>query len=63
MLDFNELGHDVFRRFYVDGRLYHHLLVNESNLKAGIQEIRPIDAMADDLINPLLFDIFFCLLR
>ena len=44
MLDFNELGHDVFRRFYVDGRLYHHLVVNESNLKAGIQEIRPIDA-------------------
>ena len=44
MLDFNELGHDVFRRFYVDGIMYHHLVVNESNLKAGIQEIRPIDA-------------------
>ena len=44
MLDFNELGHDIFRRFYVDGRLYHHLVVNESNLKAGIQEIRPIDS-------------------
>jgi len=44
MLDFNELGHDVFRRFYVDGRLYHHLVVNDSNLKAGIQEIRPIDS-------------------
>jgi len=44
MLDFNELGHDVFRRFYVDGRIYHHLVVNESNLKAGIQEIRPIDS-------------------
>ena len=44
MLNFHELGHDIFRRWYVDGRLYHHLVVNESNLKAGIQEIRPIDS-------------------
>ena len=44
MMNFHELGHDIFRRWYVDGRLYHHLVVNESNLKAGIVEIRPIDA-------------------
>lgn len=44
MLNFSELGHDIFRSWYIDGRLYHHLVVNESNLKAGIQEIRPIDA-------------------
>ena len=44
MLNFNELGHDIFRRWYVDGRLFHHLVVNESNLKQGILEIRPIDS-------------------
>jgi hypothetical protein len=44
MLDFGEYGHDIFKRWYIDGRLYHHLVVNESQLKAGIQEIRPIDA-------------------
>ena len=44
MLNFKELGHDIFRRWYVDGRLYHHLVVNESNPREGIQEIRPIDA-------------------
>tara|TARA_X000001316_G_C922025_1_gene36767 strand:- start:695 stop:2284 length:1590 start_codon:yes stop_codon:yes gene_type:complete len=44
MLKFTELGHDIFRRWYVDGRIYHHLVVDEKNLKAGIQEIRPIDA-------------------
>ena len=44
MLNFKELGHDIFRRWYVDGRLYHHLVVDESNLSAGIQEIRYIDA-------------------
>ena len=43
MLDFSEYGHDIFKRWYIDGRLYHHLVVDESNLKAGIQEIRPID--------------------
>lgn len=44
MLKFTDLGHDIFRRWYVDGRIYHHLVVDEKNLKAGIQEIRPIDA-------------------
>jgi len=44
MLNFEEHGHDMFRSWYVDGRMYHHLIVNESNLKAGIQEIRPVDA-------------------
>tara|TARA_B100001063_G_scaffold168470_1_gene157640 strand:+ start:283 stop:1782 length:1500 start_codon:yes stop_codon:yes gene_type:complete len=44
MLNFKELGHDIFRRWYVDGRLYHHLVVDENNLGAGIQEIRYIDA-------------------
>lgn len=44
MLKFNEIGHDIFRSWYVDGRVVHHLLVNESNIKAGIQEIRLIDS-------------------
>jgi len=44
MLNFKELGHDIFRRWYVDGRLYHNLVVNEENPKEGIKEIRPVDA-------------------
>ena len=44
MLNFNELGHDIFRSWYVDGRLVHHLVVNESALSNGIVEIRSIDA-------------------
>lgn len=44
MLRFNEIGHEIFRSWYVDGRIYHHLLVNESQPKAGIQEIRNIDS-------------------
>jgi hypothetical protein len=45
MSNFNELGHDMFRSWYIDGRMVHHLVVNESNPKAGIQEIRHIDSM------------------
>jgi hypothetical protein len=44
MLNFSDLGSDMFKRWYIDGRMVHHLVVNEANLKAGIQEIRPIDA-------------------
>lgn len=44
MLNFNEHGHDMFKRWYIDGRMFHHLVVDEQNLKAGIQEIRNIDA-------------------
>ena len=44
MLAFNENAHDIFRNWYIDGRLYHHLVVDNDNLKQGIQEIRRIDA-------------------
>ena len=44
LLKFNELGHDIFRSFYVDGRIVYHLLVNEKDTKAGIQDIRNVDA-------------------
>ena len=45
MLNFKELGHDIFRRWYIDGRLYHHLIIDENNPSAGIQEIRYIDTV------------------
>ncbi len=44
MLKFTDLGHDIFRSFYIDGRIYHHLVVDEARIKEGIQEIRTIDA-------------------
>ena len=45
MLSFNERAHDIFKSWYVDGRLYHHMVVDTNNLKAGIQEVRPIDSI------------------
>ena len=45
MLDFQNYGHDIFRRYYIDGRIYHHLVIDPSKAQEGIQEIRPIDAL------------------
>jgi hypothetical protein len=43
LLDFNDKGHDIFRGWYVDGRKYYHILVDESNPKNGITELREVD--------------------
>ena len=43
MLNFQNLGGDIFRRWYIDGRMYFQVLVNENNPKEGIQELRYTD--------------------
>jgi hypothetical protein len=45
IMNFNERAHDMFRCWYVDGRLYHHLVVDKNNLKAGIREVRFVDSL------------------
>lgn len=43
LLNFGNMGHDIFRRWYIDGRLFYHLVVDEKNMAAGVQELRYID--------------------
>jgi len=43
MLNFTTNSYDTFRKWYIDGRLYYHLVIDESNPRAGIQELRYID--------------------
>jgi hypothetical protein len=43
MLNFKQLADDLFKRWYIDGRIYYHAVVNEKNPKEGIQELRYID--------------------
>ena len=43
MLNFNSLADDLFKRWYIDGRIYFHIIVNENNPKEGIKELRYID--------------------
>ncbi len=43
LLDFNAKGHDIFRRWYVDGRLYYHKIIDPKQPRKGIKEVRYID--------------------
>ena len=43
MTNFSNLADDLFKRWYIDGRIYYHIVVDESNPKEGIKELRYID--------------------
>ena len=43
MLNFGNLSDDLFKRWYIDGRIYYHVVVDESRPKDGIKELRYID--------------------
>ena len=43
LLDFDTKGHDIFRRWYVDGRLYYHKVIDKNNPRMGIVDLRYIE--------------------
>ena len=43
LLHFEQKGHDIFRRWYVDGRIYYHKIIDKKNTRKGITELRWID--------------------
>jgi hypothetical protein len=43
ILEFNKYAYDIYRRWYVDGRLYYHVVVDEKDPKYGIKELRYVD--------------------
>ena len=45
LLDFDKKAHEIYRNWYVDGRLFYHKIIDLKNPEAGIQELRYIDAM------------------
>ena len=44
LLEFEQKGHDIFRRWYVDGRIFFHKVIDPKNPKKGITSLRYIDA-------------------
>ena len=44
LLEFEEKGHDIFRRWYVDGRIFFHKVIDQKNPKKGLVSLRFIDA-------------------
>ena len=45
LLDFDKKAHEIYRNWYIDGRLYYHKVIDIKNPQEGIQELRYIDAM------------------
>jgi len=45
LLDFDKKAHEIYRNWYIDGRLYYHKIIDLKNPQDGIQELRYIDAM------------------
>ena len=43
LLQFDIKGHDIFRRWYVDGRLYYHKIIDAESPRLGITELRYVD--------------------
>ena len=45
LLDFRKVGYELVKKWYVDGRMYFHLIIDDKNPKRGILELRPIDPL------------------
>jgi len=43
LFKFDERGHDMFRQWYIDGRIFYHIILDEKNIKNGVLEIRYVD--------------------
>ena len=56
LLKFNNNAHDIFRKWYVDGRIYYHMIIDEKNPKNGILELRPIDSIKIRKVRQLIED-------
>jgi len=45
LLDFDKKCHEIYRNWYIDGKLFYHKVIDFKNPQEGIQELRYIDAM------------------
>lgn len=43
LMNFSNMGHEIFRRWYIDGRLFYHVVIDETNRDRGIVELKYID--------------------
>lgn len=45
LLDFDKKSHEIYRNWYIDGRIHYHKLIDLKHPEKGIQELRFIDAL------------------
>jgi len=43
LLNYNNMAQDIFRRYYIDGRMFYHIIVDKDNPTQGIKELRYVD--------------------
>jgi len=43
ILNFNRVAYETYRRWYIDGRLYYHVIIDDKDVRAGIKEVRYVD--------------------
>ena len=53
LLDFSNNAYDMFNKFYVDGRLNYHVIIDNDDLKKGIVELRYVDPRKLKLIREI----------
>ncbi len=51
LLEFDKKSHEIFRNWYVDGRIFYHKVIDVQKLDEGIQELRFIDALKIKLMR------------
>jgi hypothetical protein len=43
ILNFQSRAYEIYRRWYIDGRIYYHVVIDEKDVKSGIKEVRYVD--------------------
>ena len=51
LLDFDKKAHEIFKNWYIDGRILYHKVIDLKNPHEGIQDLRYIDALKTRFIR------------
>ena len=53
LLNFKNLAYDIYRKFYIDGRMYWHIIIDPAHPELGIKELRYIDSRKMKLVRDI----------
>ena len=56
IMDFDKKSHEIFRNWYVDGRIYYHKVIDMNKPQEGIKEVRYVDPLKIKLIRKIKND-------
>ena len=55
MLNYNNMAQDIFRRYYVDGRMYYHIIIDRENPTFGIKELKKTCSCGEEIHTDMQF--------